>query len=272
MPVADELHHRTLQHGRICWRELGAGPPLVLLHGWSMSHAVFSELAALLADDFRLLIPDLPGHGGSERLDPCALKSMAQVLEHWFQSLDLKAVNLLGWSLGGQLALQFATEYPARVKRLILLSSTPRFCAAEDWTAGLSQGELRSLRRGLKNRYLATMGEFFDLQFEGECLSNDRRRQILQFAVRPIGPPDPADALATLEILGREDLRPLLKDIQQQTLVVHGEADRIIPPAAGEYLAKTMRNSRLISLPGIGHAPFLSRPERLAQLLKEFCA
>jgi len=269
--MSSDLKMLQLDHGRFCWRESGEGRPLVLLHGWSMSHAVFSELADLLSADYRLLIPDLPGHGESATVDPCDLKSFSQLLAVWLDNLGLDQVDLLGWSLGGQVALQFCADYQLRVRRLILLSSTPRFCIGDTWSAGLSQTKLRTLRRGLQMRYLATMGEFFDLQFEGEDLSSDRRREILRFAVRPAGLPEPENAISTLKILGQEDLRSLLDLIEHDSLIVHGENDQIIPLTAGEYLSEKLQHGQLVSLPSVGHAPFLSCPTLLVQLIKEFC-
>jgi pimeloyl-[acyl-carrier protein] methyl ester esterase len=269
--MSEYLKELQLEQGRFCWRELGEGRPLVLLHGWSMSHAVFGELAELLANDFRLLIPDLPGHGESAAAEPCSLDSFSQILACWLKELGLEQVDLLGWSLGGQLGLQFSALYPQMIRRLLLLSTTPRFCAGDNWSAGLPQTELRALRRGLQRRYLVTMGDFFDLQFAGEDLSAERRREILKFAVRPASLPDPAAALLTLDLLGQEDLRPLLTSIDRQALVIHGENDQIIPAAAGRYLADNLPDARFVPLPGIGHAPLLSCPVPLARLMSEFC-
>ena len=269
--MAEYLNQLQLDFGRFCWREFGEGPPLVMLHGWSMSHAVFAEQAKLLANDFRLLIPDLPGHGESDPVEPCSLVTFSQLLATWLEKLDIKQIDLLGWSLGGQVAMQFSSDYPQRVRRLLLMSTTPRFCADNNWKFGQPASELRALRRGLQKRYLATMSDFFDLQFLGEDIPADRRREILQFAVRPVGLPDPDVALITLGLLGHEDLRPLLGLIDQQTLVIHGDNDQIIPLAAGQYLSENLQYARLISLSGAGHAPFLSRPEQLSKLISEFC-
>ncbi|WP_020675956.1 alpha/beta fold hydrolase [Geopsychrobacter electrodiphilus] len=269
--MPEDLKTEQFEHGQLRWRELGEGAPLVLLHGWSMSHAVFTELAELLAPNFRLLIPDLPGHGGSDPVDPCSLFMMSKTLATWLNRLALGPVLLLGWSLGGQVAIQLSVDYPQLVERLLLMSSTPRFCASDNWAAGLPVNELRALRRGLVRHYLATMGEFFDLQFRGEAISPERRREILQFAVRPIGLPTPDAALLTLDILGREDLRDRLSSIQAPALVIHGQNDQIIPQSAGVYLTEHLPRASFISLSGIGHAPFLSRPGEIVRMIEEFC-
>ncbi len=269
--MTEKMKTLQLEHGRFSWREQGDGPPLVLLHGWSMSHAVFSELAGFLAGDYRLLMPDLPGHGQSAAVEPCRLASFAQILADWLKHLGLAEVALLGWSLGGQLALQFSADFPQQVGRLLLLATTPRFCAGDNWSAGLPASELRALRRSLQKRHRSSMGSFFDLQFKGEDLSAERRREIIGFAVRPATLPDAEAALATLDILGQEDLRPLLAAIDRQTLVIHGENDQIIPCAAGRYLSESLPHAELVTLAGIGHAPFLSRPSTLAGMIQDFC-
>jgi len=269
--VNEEISLKHCRRQGMHWVEIGQGLPLVLLHGWSMSHAVFAELAACLQNDFRLVIPDLPGHGRSETVAPSTLSAMLTRLTDVF-ALELREpFALLGWSLGGQLAQHWAVTEPARLRRLILLSTTPRFCAGSDWPHGLPVGALRLLRRNLQQAYLATLGNFFDEQFKTEVLSPARRREILAFAVRPVGPPPLAQALESLEILTQADLRHLAVRIKTPALVIHGQDDAIIPLGAGDYLAAQIKGAQLLRLPATGHAPFLSHPELLASHIRNFC-
>ncbi len=268
--MSDDLRVIASAHGDFCWRELGHGPPLVLLHGWSGSHAFFAEIAEDLAADFRVLIPDLPGHGASVLVEPCTLEAIADLLTKWLTDINVDQADFLGWSLGGQIAMRLAITQPQVIQRLVLVASTPRFCASDDWSAGLPVSELRALRRGLLRRYQATMGDFFDLQFKGEQLPPERRREILQFAVRPVGLPDPEDAISTLDILAQADLRSFLPEIDFPTLVLHGDIDQIVPFAAGCYLAENIQGAQLKTLNAVGHAPFLSRPEQFIPLLRDF--
>ena len=93
---------------KLAYREAGTGRPLVLLHGWAMSSAVFQELMPLLADRFRVLAPDLPGNGQSDPDFEFNHNSIASDIEQWLTSLDVDTVDLVGWSLGGQVALNLA--------------------------------------------------------------------------------------------------------------------------------------------------------------------
>ncbi|MHB1397570.1 MAG: alpha/beta fold hydrolase [Trichloromonadaceae bacterium] len=259
---------------RLAYRESGSGPALVLLHGWAMSSVVFSELSAELSRDFRLLAADLRGHGGSDPGPGYGCLGFAADLSEWFTHLDLRDAVLLGWSLGGEVALTLAAEAPlrSRLRALVLVATTPRFCAGDDWTAGLPATQLRALVRDLRRNYLKTMGDFFALQFVGETLSQERYQEILRFAVRAGRLPEPEIALAGLETLGEEDLRHLLPQLQLPTLVVHGELDSIVLPEAGRFLAASLPQARLDLWPQVGHAPFISDPLRFCSLLRSFLA
>lgn len=257
---------------RLAYREAGEGPALVLLHGWAMSSVVFSELSAELSKGFRVLAPDLRGHGGSDPGPGYGCRAFAADLSEWFTALNLQDAVLLGWSLGGEVALTLAAEalIGSRLRALVLVAATPRFAAGAGWSGGLPVTQLRALARDLRRNYLKTMGDFFALQFAGETLPKARHQEILRFAVRAGRLPEPEVALAGLETLGDEDLRDLLPQLQLPTLVVQGELDRIVLPEAGKYLAATLPRATLELWPEVGHAPFLSDPLRFCSLLRNF--
>ena len=85
---------------QLTWYETGQGRPLVLLHGWAMSAAAFQELAGLLAVNFRVLVPDLPGHGTSSPTGQNDLAGLSDVLTDWLTALETEPYTLVGWSLG----------------------------------------------------------------------------------------------------------------------------------------------------------------------------
>jgi len=261
----------TLADGRqIAWRQAGSGPPLVLLHGWSMSSVVFAEVLEELSSIFCLLAPDLRGHGASAPGAGYAVADFAADLDEWLQRLGLPEINLLGWSLGGQVALHWTPLLGERLRRLILVGTTPRFTVAADWEAGLPATQVRAMARDLKRDYLKTMGDFFALQFAGETLPRERYRQIVKFAVRAGRLPEPEVALAALETLRCEDQRHALGNVRVPVLLQHGALDRITLPAAADYLAAQLPDARLELLPGVGHAPYLSRPQEVCRRWQEF--
>ncbi len=271
MPELAQLKYCGLADGsQLAWREWGSGRPVVMLHGWSMSSVVFSEVAALLADEYRLLCPDLPGHGYSDPLNRYSMESMAAAIAQWAERLQLADFALLGWSLGGQVAIELAATCSTRIDRLLLISTTPCFCRTGDWFYGLPITQVKALLRNLDRAYEKTQGDFFNLQFTDEDLPKDRYRQILKFAVRAGRLPEPEVAKETLHLLGQADLRSSLDKIKRPTLVMHGELDRIIPLEAGAFLAEQLSNTQFHRLPQVGHAPFFSYPSASAELWRTF--
>lgn len=257
---------------RIAWREAGSGSPLVLVHGWSGSSAVFAEALDALSGTFRVLAPDLRGHGDSDGGAGYRLADFASDLVLWAEALDLREAALLGWSLGGQAAMAAFPSLRPRLRRLILVGTTPRFTACEGWPHGLPGGQVQAMARNLRRNYLKTMGDFFSRQFaEGE-IAPERLRTIIDFAVRGGSLPGEEVALAALETLREEDQRAELAGIDLPALVIHGDRDAIVPPEAGDCLASHLPRAELAVIEGAGHAPFLSRPQEVFRLWRDFLA
>lgn len=253
----------------LSYREAGEGRPLVLVHGWSMSSAVFDEVLQELGADYRVLAPDLRGHGASAPGAAYALADFAGDLAEWMDGLELADAVLLGWSLGGMTCLEAYPALGRRVRQLVLVGTTPRFAAASDWEHGLPEGQIRSMARNLRRNYHKTMGDFFSLQFAPGETSRERGRAIIEFAVREGSLPEPAVAAAALETLRTADLREQLDAVACPVLIIQGEADPITRPGAAAWLAENLSQARLELIPGVGHAPFLSRPELVFGLLRE---
>jgi len=269
------MSHRvqTLADGRtLAWREAGSGRPLVLLHGWSMSSAVFLEAIEALAPTFRVLAPDLRGHGYSSPGEDYSLGSLSDDVRCWLDSQGIGGCSLLGWSLGGQVAMQLAARLPERVERLALVCATPCFCSGEGWDGGLPATQVRAMERNLKRDFNATLVDFFDRMFAGEAFPQERRAQILRDCVRSVPPIRSEVTLGALQTLRDADLRELAKRVACPTLVHYGALDIITPAAAGSWLAHTIAASREACVEGVGHAPFFSRPAESFALWREFFA
>jgi pimeloyl-[acyl-carrier protein] methyl ester esterase len=249
------------------WERSGHGPDVVLLHGWGMHGGVWQDLAQRLAQNFRVHVPDFPGHGRSRALEPFTLESCAREL---VASLPGPAV-WIGWSLGGLVALQVARDQPPQVPRLVLIGSTPRFAQAPDWPWAMPGGTLEQFASELERDYRATLQRFLSLQ----CGHGETERELLRGLRATLfehGEPDLPALRAGLDILKTADMRQILSTITAPTLVIHGARDQLVPRAAGEYLAAQLPQARLALIESAGHAPFLSHPEVVRQHLEEFLA
>lgn len=245
---------------------LSTKPTLVLIHGWGMNAHVFDGLAESLADDFEVHAPNLPGHGGRAALPRNTLQDWADDL---VQQLPERGATLLGWSLGGQIAMRAALDHPHRVARLILLASTPRFVMSEGWEYGMPLADLEDFGTALLADAHATLLRFLSLQtrgIPGQKVLLQRLRQILLAA-----PAAESGALAAgLAILCDTDLRAELPQLMQPALVLHGALDMLAPAAAGGWLAGNLRDAQHLELARAAHAPHLSHGEDVATAIRRF--
>jgi len=244
----------------------GHGPDLFLIHGWALNLGVWEFMVPELARVWRVTCVDLPGHGRSrETAMPETLGELTQLLA---QAAPANAV-WLGWSLGGMLGLRAALDFPARVRALVLVSSTPRFVTAGDWPGAMPPELLQEFMSELQRDYRDTVQRFLGLQVRGDEHARDTLRQ-LRNTLSAHGEPDANSLAAGLEILRNSDLREELARVAVPTLVITGEYDRLIPPAAGEALAANIHNARLRQFPKSAHAPFLSHPREFVAGLRDF--
>ena len=244
---------------------IGEGAPVALLHGWAMNLRVFDGLSAALASTHRVTAIDLPGHGRS----PWRAGLTPTAIADWLLEELPERCALLGWSLGGQLALRIAARAPARVSRLVLLATTPRFVAGEDWPHGLEPELLQRFATGLETDYARTVSDFLELQVRGSSAATATLQQ-LRAALQRHGDATPAALGAGLGQLAGEDLRELAATITQPVLLLSGQYDRVTPPGAARTLAALLRDARHVELRRAGHAPFLSHLDTLLPELRSF--
>ncbi len=243
----------------------GQGAPLVMLHGWGMHGGMWGDAVVQLAQHFQVHNVDLPGHGASGPLDSFTLDN---VVEHLAEQFD-QPVNLCGWSLGGQIALHWAMRRPEKIKRLILVASTPCFAERDDWRFGMPQVTLRQFAAELENDFAATLRRFLALQVRG---SEGERKLLakLRELLLSRGEPDLAALRGGLEILRDADQRAVLPGITQPVLIMAGERDRLSPPQASRFMAQKMPNARMVEIKGAAHAPFLSHRVEFVQHVVDF--
>ena len=242
-----------------------AASPVVLLHGWGMNLRVFDGLCAVLAQHHRVTAVDLPGHGAS----PWTAGSSQQRQLASLAAAVPRAAVLVGWSLGGQLALQLAAEPALAVQRLVLIASSPRFVRTDDWPHGLTGATLRQFGAQLAHDAGQTIDDFIELQLRGSAEAAAVRATLKDSLLRH-GAAAPAALAAGLEQLQHNDLRALARRIEPPALVIAGQYDRVTAPAAGQALSQLLPQGQLLTIRRAGHAPFLSHPEEVGAALLAF--
>ncbi|MDH5511609.1 MAG: alpha/beta fold hydrolase, partial [Gammaproteobacteria bacterium] len=140
----------------------GDGPDVVLVHGWGSHGGVWTEIARDLSADYRVTVPDLPGHGRSSDFLPPAYTPEALAGEI-LPLLSGPAV-WVGWSMGGLVALAAAQWHPRQVTRLVLVGATPKYVQSADWPHAMSPTVLDQFARNLEQDYTGTLERFLTLQ------------------------------------------------------------------------------------------------------------
>lgn len=258
--------------GESLWYEdRGEGCPVVLVHGWCMSSAVWKYQFSDRGGPLRLVAPDLRGHGQSRSVSgKLDFDSFTRDLIDLFEHLNLSKVVLVGWSMGAQIALQACAALSGRVAGLVLVSATPRFIASDDFPHALADKEACGMRLKVqRNAQRALEGFYTRIFAQGERdhhLSSSEISQLLSSIV----PPDTDGILEALDSLARTDMRSLLPLITVPTLILNGSLDEICLPEASTYLKEQISASEQIVFQGCGHAPFLTVKDQFNRVLNRF--
>lgn len=241
----------------------GQGTDLVLLHGWAMHSGVFRDIADLLSARHRVHRIDLPGHGRSGRGE-CMI-DLQRVADAIAPHVPTDAV-IVGWSLGGLVALKLAQRYT--VRGLVLVSTTPRFVADDNWTHGMAPKVFAQFFARLQPNMSATVDDFLQLQVRGDSNAATTLASLKKSLLQH--PADPHALQLGLEILRDADERTALPTIHAPALVVAGEYDRITHPNACEYLARHLPRARYCLIRRAGHAAFISHREQFLSEVQSF--
>ena len=248
----------------LCIDRCGDGPDLALIHGWGVGAAAWDELLPLLTPNFRVHRVALPGYGNAP--DGADFKTTAAAIA---ESLPAGCA-LCGWSLGALLALQAAVLSPQRIGRLVLCGATPSFVQRDGWPHAQPPALLDGFCAALASDAAQTLQRFIALVNQGDRSARAITRSLAR-GVAADGLADNATLARGLDWLRRVDLRAQLSAIAQPALVIHGEADPLMPLASARWLAAALPQARLEVFSGAAHAPFLNDRERFARLLGDFC-
>jgi pimeloyl-ACP methyl ester carboxylesterase len=251
---------------RIHYTEAGSGPALVLLHGLSATHANWEYTLAAFAHRWRVIAPDLPGHGRSEKPDaPYTVDFHAGMVRSLGRELGVDEAVVIGNSLGGQVAAEIALSYASWARALVLVAPAGGFgttVQAFRWAIAAA-ARPRLLRVALP---WALDRSVYDPS-QPACAE---RRRILAERLAHDDYPRFARAV-TRSLLGSIGAghQPLHR-LQQPVLLVWGRNDRMIALSGSRRLLREVPHARLAVLDQCGHLPMLEQPERFNAAVTDF--
>jgi 2-succinyl-6-hydroxy-2,4-cyclohexadiene-1-carboxylate synthase len=250
----------------------GQGPPLVLLHGFTGSAESWRPHMAVWSEKFMTVAVDLLGHGASDSpadperfgMDRCA-EDLAAIFDH----LGLARVNLLGYSMGGRVALHMAVTHPERVGRLVLESTSPGLAGPAERQARVAGDE--ALASSIEQHGLeAFVDDWSRLPlFASQARLPDAVRAGLRGERLRNNPRGLANSLRGLGTGVTPPLWERLKEVCAATLVIAGALDTKYVDLA-HAMAAGLATCRLAIVPDAGHAVHLEQPEAFDRLVLEF--
>lgn len=251
------------------YRELGTRgrPVVVALHGFLGTGENWAEIADQLRGDFHFIIPDLPGHGKST-VRPVDFERCLDTLEDWAQRVGIGEAHLLGYSMGGRLALGWALRHPGRWRSLVLEGASPGIAAsaAQAERAALDDGRAARLSE-------AGLSDFLDEWQELPLFESLRRLPPLRRAkLRGLRERSNAEGLAwAVATLGPGRQPSYWDALRHLDLPVHlivGALDEKFREIASR-MAGLIPHAQVHTLPGCGHCAHFEQPERYAALLTQ---
>jgi pimeloyl-ACP methyl ester carboxylesterase len=230
----------------------GSGTPLVLLHAFPLSGAMWEPCRRRLARSTLLVTPHLRGFGASPAAGTAAMEEMADDTAALLDRLQIRETVLGGCSMGGYVAFAFWKRHRARVRGL-LLSNTRAAPDTEAQRAGRAEFAEAVLKGGP-----AVAADRMLPKLLGPEAGEPARRFVRDLIERN----RPEGIAAALRGLGeRADARPLLETISVPALVIGGGRDEVVPPAETREMAAGIRGARLVEMPGAGHLTSVEAPE-----------
>jgi pimeloyl-ACP methyl ester carboxylesterase len=265
---------RTIElHGdRVAYRDEGAGEVLLLIHGMGGNSNNWREMIPALAKKYRVIAPDLIGHGQSAKpRGDYSLGAFAVWLRDLLDALGIPRVTIVGHSLGGGIAMQFAHQHRDYCERLILISSgglgneVNRTLRLASLPGSGMLLQLASSKPVIKARMaLSALGNHADLSHHWEAhaaLSNRENRQAFLRTLRAVVD-GRGQAVCALNRLHLNADRPVL--------IITGDQDPVIPVAHAYAAHQAMPQSRMHVIPGVAHHPHTECADTVARLINDF--
>lgn len=251
------MAHVNVNGIQLAYQRRGSGTPLVLLHGFPLDHHLWDEVVPLLEDTFDVIAPDLRGFGNSTMIDvPHRMDDYASDIAGLLDHLNISKAAIVGHSMGGYVALAFARLYPERVRGLGLVSSQVLADPPER-----KEGRYKSAADVSANG-IGSVVESMTPKFTSD-------EELQSYARASMERQPPAAYIGALKAMAeRADSTPLLSSLHVPVVIIHGDADALIPVDRAREVKAALLQAHLVEISGAGHMPMMEAKEETAEALK----
>ena len=260
--------------GTLEFDDQGSGPAMVFLHGWSLGKEAFAKQRRELSDRYRVVIPDMRGHGNSKQFaDGDGIDTLAGDLEQLLVELDLRDVILVGWSMGALVAWQTVTgPQRGRIRGIVTIDMVPRVLNGDGWNHGLRAGthlyDVDIDLSKMRDDWRAFTRAYVPMVFaSGNAIE---RRELIDRMLELVADND-LDSMTNLwNALVHADFVDQVQRLDVPTLITYGALSQIYAEDAAIWMDEHIPKSRRECFAESGHAPHLEEAQRFNQVLAGF--
>lgn len=245
---------------------IGDGEPIALIHGFGFNRSCFKTIVNQLSQHYQCHLIDLPGFGNSD-YQPYTLQ---QLIDNLHLRLPKPLKLLLGWSLGGSIAIAYAKKFSSSVDSLCLVATNPLFIEnkSSPWP-GMQQPLFDEFFSLCQNNLTKALNNFLLLQFAKNRIDRSLLKSLKRLQNNPLLTTDAA--INALKILAEHDLRQSYQQLSVPVLNILGELDQLVPvDVTKKLLMYGSAKQQIKTLANSAHLPFMTDATLFMQLLDEF--
>ena len=267
MPVRD------LRDGAgIAYADQGAGPAIMLVHGWAANGGFFADLANRLSAHHRVLSLTLRGHPGSDAgALPLTIETLADDIVDFADALGLKSFSALGWSMGAMALWAAAPVLGARLTSLVVEDMGPCIVNDPTWAhgvAGYSADDVDATLDEISADWPGYVARFAPRMFAPAA--RDAHPDLIAWATAEMQKADGTAMASYWRSMVSQDFRAAFTRVPQRMLVIRGAESQVYPDGATAHIARAAPNAERIVIEGAGHVPHLEAPDQFFTHVEAF--
>jgi len=253
----------TVNSHKIRFLEAGDSKKVVVLvHGLGASAERWNGIIPEFSKKFRVIVPDLLGFGYSEKpIVDYTPQFFARSLYEFLENIGINKTSLIGSSLGGLVVAEFASTYPKKIDKIILVSPAGMMKQPTPALAAYISAALYPTQKNVQNAFqMMTTG---NKKIPSEVTDNFKDRMLLPNAKMSF-------ISTLLGLKNANEIAETLSRITVPTLILWGKKDRVIPIKYADDFVKVIKNCKYIKMKGCGHTPYVEDPKRFARIALDF--